>query len=136
TESGKPYTENTEGIESLDSGEYYLDRENDILYIRSFNDEHPNTLFITVFVTFFFSNEPVVLPFDLDSGFEVYWEPILKSTSDFGNNIDSINQTGESIDRTGTLSLINDNTFWTSIFDRWTFENKDVSIYSWNREVP
>lgn len=123
-------------LESVVEGTYFLDRQENTLYLSTINGVNPNTAFLTVVVRFFFSNEPLSIPFDLHNGFDVYWEPILKSTSEFGNNIDTINQVGEAIDGTGNIQLINDSEFWNEVFDLWTFDNKSCSIYSWNREVP
>ncbi len=136
SEDGDDLTENTTSFASLVSSEYYLDRTNDILYVRTSDDSHPNSKFMSVIVQFFFSNVPATFPHDLDSGFEVFWEPVLKPGSDFGNNIDTINQVGESIDGSGNLQLINDNTFWLENFDRWTFDNKKCYIYSYNKNLP
>lgn len=121
---------------SLSAGQYYLDRAANILYLRTSDSANPNGKFISVFVTFFFSNEPIVLPYDLDAGLDIYWEPLIKSTSEFGNNMDTINQTSATIDGNGTLNLINDSELWNSVFDLWVFDNKEISIFSHNREVP
>lgn len=121
---------------SLSAGQYYLDRTANTLYLRTSDSANPNSKFISVFVTFFFSNEPIILPFDLDTGLDVYWEPLIESTSEFGNNMDTINQTSATIDGSGTLNLINDTSLWNSVFDKWVFDNKEIAIYSHNREVP
>lgn len=126
-----------DSVENLDvDGTYYLDRVNEILYVKSYYGLNPNTDFYTVTVKFYFANEPLTLPWNLTDGFDVFWEPVLKTTSEFGNVIDTINQVSESIDGSGSLALINDIQFWTSNFDKWTFDNKSCVIYSWSREVP
>ena len=117
------------------AGQYYLDTTAQLLYVQSFGSVNPNGLFVAATYRFFFANTPITLPFDLASGAEVFWEPMLQSTSQFGVQIDIVNQASEAIEGTGTLTLNNDQSFWPANFDQLIFENKNVSIYSYNRKL-
>ena len=66
-------TELTEGSStSVSSGEFYFDSSTKELYVNNGSD--PSVEFITVTFKFFFSTRPVILPNDLDNGFDVEWE--------------------------------------------------------------
>lgn len=133
-DSGSAYTE-AASVGAVTAGKYYLDRAEQTLYLRVSNSGNPNSRFIVATFRFFFANVPVVLPHDLASGFDVYWEPWISDTSDFGVEIDTINQKSEGIEGSGNLSLLNDQEFWPTWYDKLTYENKQCSIYSYNRDL-
>lgn len=133
-DSGTAYTE-VSSISACTASKFYNDRENQTLYLRTTGSDNPNGRFLALTFKLFFANLPVRLPHDLDSGFDVYWEPLIKSTSKFGVEIDIVNQTSEAIEGAGTLTMINDFSFWPANFDRLSFENKDVFIYSHHRDL-
>lgn len=134
TDSGVELTE-AASLGTVVANSYYWDRQNGTLYLRTSDSVNPNSKFIVVESSLFFSNVSVAAPYDLGSGFEVNWLPLLKGTSDFGVALDNQNQLGFAIEGSGSIDLINDRAFWDSKFDKLTFENKRVSIYSWNRSL-
>ncbi len=70
------------------------------------------------------------MPHDLNNGFEVYFEPGIKSTSSFGVELDTINEGLSAIEGSGSISFfVND--FWKQNFDKITFDNQFVKLYSW-----
>ncbi len=133
-DSGTAYVE-AANVGAVTAGKYFLDRDTNTLYLRTTGSDNPNSRFIAATFRFFFSNLPIALPHDLDSEFEVFWEPLIQSSSEFGVEIDTINQTSEAIEGSGSLTLINDFNFWPQNFDKLIFENKACSIYSYNREL-
>lgn len=133
-DSGTAYTE-VSSLGSVIAGTFFLDRETQTLYIQTSTSVDPNTRFIVSRVRLFFANVPVVLPHDLASGFEILWEPLVKSTSEFGVEIDTVNQTSEAIEGSGSLTLTNDGDFWPAHFDKLYFENAACSIYSYHRDL-
>lgn len=133
-DSGTAYTE-AANVGAVTAGKYFLDRDTNTLYLRTTGSDNPNSRFIAATFRFFFSNLPIALPYDLDSEFEVFWEPLIQSNSEFGVEIDTINQTSEAIEGSGSLTLINDFNFWPENFDKLVFENKACSIYSYNRDL-
>jgi hypothetical protein len=60
---------------------------------------------------------------------------MVKSTSQFGVGIDTVNQVSEAIEGTGTLTLTNDQDFWLKNFDQVTFDNQNCLLYSYNRAL-
>lgn len=133
-DSGNQYTE-VFSLSDVTASRFYHDRENRVLYLRSTGSDNPNGRFIVLTCKLFFSNAPITLPHDLSNGYEVYWEPLIKKTSSFGVEIDTINQTSEAIEGSGSLTLFNDQDFWPSNFDKYVFENKSCFIYSHNRDL-
>jgi hypothetical protein len=122
-------------IGAIVNGSFYNDRANKILYLR-FNDSNPNGRFIVCHYRLFFSNVPISLPYDLGVGREVEWVPYILSTSQFGVEIDNENQQGFAIEGSGSINLVNNQDYWRHTFDKVTWENKPVKIYSYNRDLP
>jgi hypothetical protein len=133
-DSGTAYSE-VSGLGSVVAGTFYLDRAAQTLYLRTTGSDNPNGRFIVLTVNLNYANVPITLPHDLASGFEVSWEPMIKSTSQFGVEIDTINQVSEAIEGSGTLTLVNDQNFWPAYFDKLVFENKPVRIWSYYRNL-
>lgn len=128
------YTE-VASIGEVTASSFYHDKENQTLYVETSDSTNPNGKFIYVTRKFFFSNVPVTVPFDLGTGEEVYFEPQIKSTSQFGVEMDTVNQQNEAIEGSGSLVLYNDQDFWLNTFDKYIFDNQICQIYSWNRNL-
>lgn len=122
-------------LASVIANTYYNDRENKIIYLRASDSSNPNSKFISMKFFCFFANNPVTLSYDFDSGKEVYWEPLLKSTSLFGVQLDNEEQLGFALEGSGSLSLGNDRDFWDSRYEGYIFDNQPVEIRSWNRDI-
>lgn len=87
---------------------------------------------VVVTYRFFFSTAPVDISWDL-SIYEpvVPHIPIIQSTPGYKQKV-GIDQKLTSIVGKGKLVLSNDGLF-DDIFDKYYFENQEVSVYSWNR---
>lgn len=133
-DSGNAYTATT-SIGACTASKFYLDRSAQTLYLRTTGSDNPNGRFIAATFNLYFANVPIALPHDLSSGFDVMWEPLIKATSQFGVAIDTINQTSEAIEGTGTLTLYNDFDFWPQNFDKLSFENQSCLLYSYHRDL-
>ncbi len=134
-DSGNAYTAVSD-IGSVTASKYYHDRDNKILYLRATDSSNPNGRFLVLTFKSFFANVPIALPNDLDSGYVVFFEDLIKSTSEFGVEIDTVNQTSEAIEGSGELTLYNDHDFWPSNFDKVVFENQKCLLYSYHRDLP
>lgn len=137
-QESETFYEEGESILGLNPGEYYHDRVNKILYVKTLDETNPNGKFIALTFRLFFStpNGVVTLPYDLDSGFEVEWVPLIQDTSDFGVDLDNQNQLGVAIEGSGSVKFINDRNFWASLYDKVYFENQSALVYSWSRGLP
>jgi hypothetical protein len=117
------------------TGTYYNDRENATLYLWLTGSINPNAAFVVLTSKYFFSNRPTTLPWDLDAGFDVYFEPMIKSTSAFGVELDIVNEATSAIEGQGSITFFNDSNFWPANYDKIFFENQTCSIYSWNSNL-
>ena len=121
---------------SLSAGQYYHDRTNAVLYLRTSDSVNPNGKFLVLTFKNYYSNFPCVAPYDLSTGYRVEWLPYVRTTSSFGVELDSQNMIGFAVEGSGKLDLVNDQDYWKPVFDKWTFENQRVDVYSWNRSLP
>jgi hypothetical protein len=90
---------------------------------------NPSSLKVILFYTHFFSNSPVILPYNLSSGDAVEWLPYISGTGSIGQTLDDEN-TGVVLESSSSVSLINQG-YFDSIFDTLIWENKKVSFYYW-----
>lgn len=127
-DSGTAYNAGTSLF--LSQSYYYYDRVNKIIYIRTSDDSTPNSKFIVVTFTNHYSNVPIGLPYDLSTGYEVFWEPMIESVSQFSVELDNNDQFGTAIEGSGSINFINDKNYWSTKYDNWTWENQRVFIYS------
>jgi hypothetical protein len=123
-------------IAGCTAGKYYLDRDANIIYLRTSDSVNPNGKFISCTFRMFFSRSGVNLPNDLASGFEVHWEGMLQSTSEFSVGLDNRYQLGSAIEGSGSITLSNDQDFWKPYFDKFYFDNQRVFVYSWSPLLP
>ena len=123
-------------IAAITTGTYYLDRSSETLYLRASDSANPNSKFIACSLRLFFSNVPVRKSWDLSTGFDVDWKPLLRSTSQFGVGLDNTNLLGFAIEGSGNVSFYNDRAFWAGIYDKYFFEGQQCYVYSWNRTLP
>lgn len=136
SDSGTAYT-SVASKASITAGTYYNDRTNRILYLQASDSSNPNSRFIACTVQLFFSNASgVAIPYDLNTGFDIDWLPYVQDVSQFQISLDNQYQMGDAIQGTGNLVLLNDQSYWPTLFDKVYFENQNVYIYSWHRNLP
>lgn len=123
----------TLGLVGLSS--YYIDRDNLTLYLAVADGTNPNGKFLTLRFFEHFATAGVALPTDLAIGDQVYWRPLIKSTSDFGNELDNEEQLGFAIEGSGTVSFFNDQDYWRERFELIVWDQQPVEIWSWSRDL-
>lgn len=126
-------TENTST--SLSASQFYFDKTAKRLYIRTTDSSNPNTKQITIFYKFFYSNAPLILPYNLTTGKDVEWESRIDQTGSINQSLDSEN-TGIAIEVNTSISLIGNDGYFDEIFDTLIWENKEINIYSWIYGLP
>ncbi len=129
TEDGVTMTE-VQSLASVIANSWFNDRDNKIIYIRTTASTHPNGEFISMHFWNFYSTSPISAPYDLATGKEVFWIPLLKSTSLFGVELDNTEQIGFALEGSGSLNLGNDREYWDSRYEGYIFEQQPVEIYS------
>lgn len=133
-DSGTAYTA-AANAGAVTAGKYFLDRATQTLYVRASDSSNPNSRYLVGTFRLFLANAPISLAYDLATGYEVPWQPLVEANSAFGVEIDTVNQTSVAIEGSGSLTIINDQDFWPANFDKLIFENQSCSIYSFNRDL-
>jgi len=119
---------------SLNSGEWYYDASSGLLYVNI--GANPSDSEIIATYCLFYSSAPITLTADLtDLGVDVEYEGRIKRSPGFKHKI-GIEQKLVSIIGNGSLKLLNNDGGLDEIFDRYIFDNQNVTIYSWNRDLP
>lgn len=135
-EAGIELTQVDSILEIDASGKWFFDDTTKILYLRTTTNVDPTSVFIVVTYRLFFSNAPISLPYDLDSGREVYYEPLILTTSNFASQLENNEQIGIALEGDGSINLCNNDGFFLNIYDKLFWENKDCRIYSTTRGIP
>lgn len=127
---GTPLT-SVSSVGAIDLGNFFFDDTTKQLYLRLPDGTSPRVAHTEVVYRLFFSNGPIDLPYDLESGRDVPYLPYLDSASSGGSSFDP-NNPQIPIEGSGKLSLLNDG-FFASIFDRLTWQTKRAAAYSVSR---
>lgn len=120
---------------AITPGSYFFERSTDTLFLETSGSTNPNLSFIGITFRLFFATEPVIAAYDLSSGFEVPWRPLLKPLSKYGVRLNTADQTGQALEGSGRIDFFNEQDFWRSRYDKYFFENKLCEIYSWSNEL-
>lgn len=114
--------------DSLSDGEFYFDATTKTLYINF--PDGPTGQSISLIYKFFFSNTPLVLPWNLTDGEPVEWLPYIQNIGSIGQQLDDEN-TGIVLESQSSVELLNNEGFFDSIIDSLIFENQSIVFYSW-----
>lgn len=120
--------------EVLAQGQFYWDNKNKKLFIRLSNDSNPDLHFIVAKYSFFWSNFPLILPYDLQSGVDVEFDSRVKDIGELKLELDYEN-TGIALESSSNITLENTDGFFDEIFDVLIFENQPIRFYSYNPEM-
>lgn len=113
----------------LSSGTYFYSYNERKLYVNAVGDGDPINENISIVYRFHFSSAPLILPYDLNTGYEVEWLPYIDAIGNIGQSLDDEN-VGIVLESSSSVGLINQG-FFDNIFDTLLFENKAVSFYHW-----
>jgi len=120
---------------SLNSGEFYYDSLSGVLYVNTTDDLDPKKHRIVVTYRLFFSNRPIDLPFDLDTGNDVHYEGRINSNSPINKQLDD-EQIGIVLETSTSIGLENTDAYFDDIYDVLIFENCLVNIYLFSEILP
>ena len=134
-DSGTPYTE-VSTLAAVSAGKFFNDRVNKIIYVEASDSSNPNSRYLVLTFKLFYSNFPTIQPWDLATGEDVYWEPMLKDITSFTQELDHDQQLGQAIEAQGTISLVNDVDYWTDRFEIWSWDNQEVEAWHWHKDLP
>lgn len=116
---------------------YYYDIVSSTLYVQSASGFTGSASDPEIIPTYrlFFSNIPINLSCDFKNNSEqVLWDARIVDSPAFTTKIDT-DQTGISVTGSGNLKLNNSDFFFKDYYELFYFENQEVSIYSYNREL-
>lgn len=120
---------------SLSAGRYYFNPVEKKLYVRMTDSSNPKTKKIAVTHKLFFSDTPLILPFDLNNGTRVEFEPRVISIGALGQQLDEEN-TGVVLETSSNIDFINNDGYFDSLFDLLVWENQAIDFYSWLPNIP
>jgi hypothetical protein len=116
------------------AGKWFFDVTAKRLYCWPLSSSEPDTVFLRADYRIFVANAPVILPWDLDAGEEVEYLPILQENSEFPYEIDP-EQFGIALEGQGEIALENSDGYFDSRFERYWWENKDATLWSWSPSI-
>lgn len=122
-----------DSVETLEYFNYYYDNQD--LYIKTKINPNVRTQYVVLTQKYFFADKGLSLPYDLNTGYDVYFEPLLFKTSEFGTELDIENQGLSAIEGSGSLTLHNDRIFWTNKLEKISFDNQLCMIYSYSSQL-
>ena len=115
-----------------DNTKFFYERSTSKLYLFSYNNINDEVI---VTYRFFFSNVPINLSWDLqDYSDEVEYSPRIDNSPTFKSQM-AQGKKGISLIGSGFLNLINQDKGLNSIYDSIIWDNKEVKIYSYNRDL-
>jgi hypothetical protein len=118
------------GTLPLSANQYYFDAKNKKLWVNVGAAIDPKTVDLSVTYRHFFSNAPVILPYDLNTGEAVEWLPLISSIGAIGQQLDEEN-VGIVLESSSSVTFINRGKYFDDLFDTLIWENQAVKIYSW-----
>jgi hypothetical protein len=100
------------------------------VYVRTAGGLDPKESNVSIVYRFHFSSAPLILPYDLNNGYEVEWLPYIDAIGSIGQQLDD-QLTGVVLESSSSVKLQNNEGFFDPIFDKMIWENKEVTFYSW-----
>ena len=101
-ESGSAYTSKT-STAAMTVSSYYYDRYEEVLYVQTSDSTNPNSKFVVATVVYFFANHPIKTAYDLSTGYDVFWAPLITGLAKFGVELDNQDQIGLALEGSGCL---------------------------------
>lgn len=96
---------------------------------------NPKTRKLSLTYRHFYSNAPVILPYDLSSGDAISWDSRVLTIGSVGQQLDNEN-TGIVLESSSSVDLENTDGFFDSFFDAHIWENQAIRFYSWFPNIP
>lgn len=121
---------------TVTNGSFFYDSETSIVYTELSDSSDPNDSELICQYRLFYSNAPISASYDLsDTSNHVYYDGRITKNPTFSHKV-GIEQQLSSVVGTGKLVLENTDGTLDEIYDTFIFENQDINVYSWNRNIP
>ena len=119
----------------LNENMFYYDPKTSNLYAHFDGSVDPTTIEAIVTYRFFYASGPCTASSDLTNlGDHVQYQGRVLSSPGYKHRV-GIDQSLTSVVGSGTLKLENGDGLLDSVFDTLFYENRDVAVYSWNRDL-
>lgn len=118
---------------SLSVGEWFFDENTYEVYVRRSDNSSPQS-HITATYRMFYSDKPAYLPWDMSSGKVVHYDERISGVSEFNQEIDD-ELVGIALEGKGSITLINNDGYFDSLFDKLFWENKNVKIFTYSSDL-
>ncbi len=122
----------TEVFTTPTSGEWWHDSTNNLVKVYATQD--PSLDYTTVNYRLYLASKPITLPFDMSSGYDVPYEGLIDSISDFVQELDD-QQRGITIESRGSIAFANDREYWNGIFDKFIYDNQPVNVWLYSPTI-
>ena len=123
------------GVAGLNEGMFYYDTVLGKLYAHFMGSVDPTTIQAIVTYRFFYASGPTTASWDLtNTGAHVSYEGRIVTTPGYKHLV-GVDQSLTAVIGSGTLKLENGDGGFDEIFDTLYFENREATIYSWNRDL-
>lgn len=117
---------------ALSAGEWFYEPEDNEVFVRMSDGSNPEDSFVSLVLRVFLSDAPVIITNDLtETGVEVEYLPLIDKDVTIPQGLEHDDQLGIALESSGSISFMNSDGFWDPIFDKLSWENKNISIYSW-----
>lgn len=117
-------------------GTFYYKPDNSTVYVELSDSSDPALSEMIAKVVLFYGSSSVTTSNDLtDTGVDVYYDGRVSKTPGFKYKV-GVDQGLVSTVGTGSIELQNNDGELDEFYDKLIFENQEVLIYSWNRELP
>lgn len=130
------YLTQVSSLGAVSVGEFYYDFLTGVLYAHFNSNANPENFDAIVTYRLFYASGPATLSWDLtNTASQVRYDGRILSSPGFSHKI-GVDQGLTSLVGSGTLNLENGDGQLDQLFDTLIFENRPVTIYSWNRDLP
>lgn len=102
--------------------------------LKIIGGSNPSTRDLSLTYRKFFSNAPVIAPYNLTSGADVEWISCVSAIGSLGQQLDD-QSTGIVLESSSSVDFINSG-YWDLIFDKLIWENQSIKFYSWIYGTP
>jgi len=117
-------------IGAIVPGSFHYDISTKTVYLKTLGSVDPkDVLDLSLRYRHFFSNKPLILPWDLSTGEEIEWLPYIQSIGAVGQQLDE-EATGIVLESNSSITLVNQG-YFDNLYDTMIWENRPATFYAW-----